>query len=123
MSNVNSGIIASIFSTSVAFTCIMFYFIYNQKLNKSDIIGIFLIIICVVLIGIGQDSSDPGQEVEAANLTLAVVFAVVTGLSFSVNSLDIYNVTQKVGFPINQMAYDGNVVLALIFLPLFVLHQ
>ena len=52
-SGVNSGIIATIFSTCVPFTSILFYCRYAQVLTKRDWFGCFLIIVCVVLIGFG----------------------------------------------------------------------
>lgn len=90
MSHANSGIIASIFSTSVAFTCLIFFFMYNQKLTKYDLLGILLIVVCVVMISVGQGSASTGGNIETGNLTIAIIFAVITGLSFSINSLDLY---------------------------------
>lgn len=120
LSNVNSGIIASIFSVAVAFTCIIFYFLYDQKLTKYDMLGILLIITCVVMIGVGQNSDEPHGDIEASSLTIAIIFAVVTGLNFSISNWDIFVLTQKVGFPINQLAYDGNLILGFVYLPLFI---
>lgn len=60
MSKINSGIIASIFSTSVAFTCVLFYIIYKQKLSRYDFLGIALIVACVVMIALGKPESGTG---------------------------------------------------------------
>ena len=128
-SNANSGIIASIFNVAVAFTTLIFFCLYKQKLSFYDCLGILLIITSVVLIAAGQkdqggadDASDTGS-IQAGSLTLAIIFAVVTGLSFSLNGLDLYYLTQRVGFPINQLAYDGNLPLVLLFLPVFIFYQ
>jgi len=55
MANTNSGVIASIFSTCVAFTAAFFFFLHGQKLTKYDIIGCTFVIGSVVLIGFGND--------------------------------------------------------------------
>ena len=51
LSGVNSGIIASIFSTSILFSSLIFYFIYGQKLTKNDALGCILVAVSVFIIG------------------------------------------------------------------------
>ena len=50
---------------------------------------------------------------------LAVLLATITGLSFSLNSIDLFNSIEKVKFPVVQLNMDGNFLVGLIFLPLF----
>jgi len=56
-SGVNSGIIATIFTTTVLFTAILFRVKYGQKLTIYDIIGCFGIISGVILISLGAASA------------------------------------------------------------------
>ena len=51
---VNQGIIASLFSTSIIMSAIIFYFLYDEKLSSRHLFGLFLMIIAVVLISIGK---------------------------------------------------------------------
>jgi len=52
-SNINSGIISTTFSSAVIFTVIMFWYKYHQTLGKREVLGCFLIIASVLLIGFG----------------------------------------------------------------------
>lgn len=56
-------------------------------------------------------------------MLISVVFATLTGLSFSLNALDLFYAIEKVGFPVTQMNMDGALALGLIFLGLFVESQ
>ena len=50
---INHGIISSIFSTSLVYSSVWFWIVHKQKLNRSQICGITLVILCVVLISLG----------------------------------------------------------------------
>ena len=52
-SGVNSGIIASIFSSCVIITPIIFHFKHGQKLSKGDMVGGVFILACILLISTG----------------------------------------------------------------------
>jgi uncharacterized membrane protein len=52
-SGVNGGIIATLFTTSLIFTILIFYLKYGQTITRRDIIGTVLIMVCIVLIAIG----------------------------------------------------------------------
>jgi drug/metabolite transporter (DMT)-like permease len=97
-SGVNAGIISSIFASSCIFTIIIFFFKYGQKVTKFDALGAFMIVLCVVLVGLGGAlGSGDGEKAEnktdeelleirstqTFNLIMAMVFATLTGLAFS----------------------------------------
>lgn len=67
-SGVNAGIISSIFSSSCIFTIIIFFFIYDQKVTKFDALGAFMIVLCVVLVGLGGAMGSRDSE-QAENKT------------------------------------------------------
>mgnify|MGYP006103522103 CR=1 FL=1 len=52
--NMNSGIVSSIFTTSIIYACFIFYFLFGQKLTKNSVMGIFLIVICVACISLSN---------------------------------------------------------------------
>ena len=56
-SNVNSGIVSSIFTTSIIYACFIFYFLFGQKLTRNSILGISLIVICVACISLSNPDS------------------------------------------------------------------
>ena len=58
MADINQGVIASLFTSGVIFTSILFYFIYDEALTIKDLFGIVFILIGVALIGFGKDYQD-----------------------------------------------------------------
>ena len=52
-SEVNAGIIASVFSSCVIFTPIIFHVIKRKRMSSSDVVGGMFIIKCIILIGAG----------------------------------------------------------------------
>jgi len=63
-SGVNAGVMSIIYSSCMIFTPIIFYFKYGQKLGCSDAIGGFLIVICVLIIGVGGLGGPPPKGIE-----------------------------------------------------------
>ena len=57
LADINHGVIASLFTSGVIFTSILFYFIYDEKLTLRDVIGIIFILAGVALIGIGKEDA------------------------------------------------------------------
>ena len=53
-SKINSGIITSLFATSLVFTSVYFYFAHSQKLTKTDALGILMMIACIVIISLSE---------------------------------------------------------------------
>ena len=51
--NMNSGIATAIFTTSLVSTFIIFYFKYDEKVTKAELIGSAMIGLCVILISVG----------------------------------------------------------------------
>ena len=133
-SGVNSGIIASIFSSCVVFTPIIFYFKHGQMISKSDILGGLFIIICVVLIGAGPaifssketvtglktNAENDKSENELLFLTYSILCAMATGLILSLNTLNVEYCINKVGFPPSQTNIDGQMTYGMVLLPIFI---
>ena len=53
-------------------------------------------------------------------LIIAVILAILAGITFSVNTLNIEYIIKKVGFPTSQINVDGNFTYGLVLLPLFI---
>ena len=94
--NVNVGVIASLFTSGVIFTAILFYFAYGENLTCRDFTGMAIIIAGVFMIGFGKPV-EVNSELElqpeldlitqSKYLLLSVFFAVLCGVSFAINSL------------------------------------
>jgi len=102
-SAVNSGIISSIFCVSVIFSSIAFYFLYKQKLTLYDMFGALMIITCVVLIGMGETPIETHKPEEGSlkvdhsrNLVLALIWALLTAIVLTMNSLNINYIIKTV---------------------------
>lgn len=88
--DINQGVIASLFTSGVIFTSILFYFIYDEALNRKDLVGIIFILAGVGLIGFGKEHQTSTNVAEAEEkyqyLWLSILFAIICGLSFAINS-------------------------------------
>ena len=58
LAEINQGVIASLFTSGVIFTSILFYYIYGEKLTCKDVVGIVIIIAGVALIGFSKDDAE-----------------------------------------------------------------
>jgi len=56
--NFNTGIVESLFTSSIINSTLMFYFFYGQELGVIDLVGMACIVLCVVLIGTGGQPSN-----------------------------------------------------------------
>ena len=53
--NMNQGVVATLFLSSIVWSIIIFYFVYQEKLTKRLVIGISLIIFGVVIIALAKN--------------------------------------------------------------------
>ena len=103
---VNHGIISSIFSTSLINTSIWFRIKHGQKLNKSQILGILSVILCVIMISLGGKSkntnNDPKLIKNADEIQkyryIAILLAILEGIFFSIRTADM-QISQQLGVP------------------------
>jgi multidrug transporter EmrE-like cation transporter len=52
--DMNTGIITALFSSSVVFTAVYFYFVFNQKITKWQGLGMIMIMMSVIIISFGK---------------------------------------------------------------------
>lgn len=123
LSGVNSGIIASLFSTAIPFTSLMFFYKYNQKLSKQDYLGFILIMVCVIFISLGGVQEDEEQQMSHIYVALSIFFALLTSVLFSVNTLAINHVINTLQYPSEQLQIDGLFVFGLFLVPFFIANE
>ena len=102
------GVIASLFTTGVLFTAILFYFVYGERLAVKDLGGIVMILVSVNLISMSESGgnsneiADDVDEIQVGDqskyLYLSVMFAIFCGLTFSLNSWVVKHYPIKYGF-------------------------
>eukprot|EP00356_Strombidium_inclinatum_P008593 CAMPEP_0170502916 /NCGR_PEP_ID=MMETSP0208-20121228/42992_1 /TAXON_ID=197538 /ORGANISM="Strombidium inclinatum, Strain S3" /LENGTH=153 /DNA_ID=CAMNT_0010782273 /DNA_START=511 /DNA_END=972 /DNA_ORIENTATION=+ len=102
----------------------LFYIIYRQRLTSADWTGCLCVIAGVVLIGYGgADSSSEESQTDAKDVTFAILCGLGAGLAFSTNTLAIQYSVSKLNFDPWQLVFDGNVLYALILMPVFFYYQ
>lgn len=60
LAQVNQGVISSLFTTSIVFSAIIFYFKYDEVLSMRHVVGICFFIGAVALISIGKHAGTKG---------------------------------------------------------------
>ena len=85
---INSGIITSIFASSMIYVGIVFYFKFGQKMSKVDIFGIVLMVGCIVCISLAKTKTEESNTFSWEKFG-AIMSAIVVGLIFTANSLDL----------------------------------
>ena len=109
-SKANSGVIASNFSTCLIFTALFFRWAHGQRMTFKEWTGSLLILASVVVISLGAkkrtDESNASLEVEEVSqrdLILAIFFALLTGLSFSINAFNLKYYVENFKIPADQL--------------------
>ena len=128
LAGVNQGIIASIFSTSIVFSAIVFYFMYQESLSHRHLIGILFFIVCVVLISVGKahrdipsvSSTEPFNSTEQDKyLYFAVVMALGSSLILTVNGIVMRHYCKYVKISPLQLNNDGALFQFVVLLALY----
>jgi drug/metabolite transporter (DMT)-like permease len=123
---VNQGIIASIFSSSIVYSAIIFYFLYDENLSHRHIVGIVFFVGCVALISIGKSklstnviSTDEELLLQHQYLVKAVAMALVTSLILTISSVVMRHYVKYVKISALQLNNDGTLlqmtILAILF--------
>ena len=86
LSGINMGVIASILTTAIFFTALIFYLVYGEKLSFYDWIGALLIMVGVAMIGLFTKNEE-SVAVDTSHLTIAVACAVGTAITIGFQSL------------------------------------
>ena len=76
------------------------------------------ILLCVALISVGGGEKQEGKEKTSEYLYLSVAFGLVAGFVLSINTLSLQYCV-RVGCRIDQSNYDGNFVMFIILLILY----
>lgn len=138
---IHTGVITSLFCSSLIFTIAYFYFKHDQNLQISDWIGIILVIVCVGLISASEGGDEHGAAADPLEKAviekkieeeeegfdwdkfLTIVFALITGLVFSTNSIEMHYSTKTQNVPATVMNVDGNFILGMVVLPFFIVEM
>ena len=122
-SGVNAGIISCMFSSSIVFISVIFYFKYGQKLTVRDALGSVLIVASVVFIAIGgknRDTTSDGKDIDVKNLLMAVASGLLAGLIIALNAFTLkYFVEGEHKFPADQLNLDAYTWYAIFLIPVW----
>ena len=82
---INQGVVSSIFSLYCIYTSIIFYFLFNERLTRKLILGIFLMISCVFFIAISHYvESDSTESQDDHSFRLAIGLSCLIPLIIAV---------------------------------------
>lgn len=127
--SVNSGVVCSLFSSSLIFVALLFRCLYSQKLSWLTGVGIILILASVPLIAMDakQDDkkagADPLKKTSAFDYMLlwALFSAILAGFSFSLGVTVVrfvMNRTPEVN--LSTIFTDCNIILGVVYLPFLI---
>lgn len=132
LAHVNVGVITVIWSVLPLFLAIADYCIFDQKLKYYHFIGMFLIIVCTVLISLQRFivPSEPTSEQASTSISnntnqvtmapiVPVIFGILTPIVFTVNGILIRKLTSvEHGFNFNasDMSMSGYFFVNLLIL-------
>lgn len=109
LAHVNQGVVAGLFTSSVVFTAILFYFVYNERVSNKNLAGMTLVICGVLCVSVKDDSN---EHVDYNMLWISVFFAMLTGIALATNAIIIKHYCKNVGFSPFQLTLDANAVSA-----------
>ena len=85
----NIGVIASVLTTAIFFTIILFYFFYGERLSLFDWIGTVIVFVGVFMIGFFHEE-DPLKVEGVSNVRLAwLAIAMVLLVSFLIGATSV----------------------------------
>ena len=58
LAGINQGCVTSIFSMMIFYVSVLFYFVYNERISRSKVLGIALMFPCVLLLAVGSTEND-----------------------------------------------------------------
>ena len=74
LANLNNGIVMTVLASKPVFSSVSFYFLFKQRLERFELIGVVFLLCSVVMIGVSSE----GQEVNGdPNSTIYVVISIL----------------------------------------------
>ena len=116
----NTGIIASLFTTSIIFSAVLFKVFYGQSNSWMALFGMSFIFAAVCFISIGEGLGDVKNTNDISFFYKAIQCSLTTGFLFSCNML-IKQLSFLSGYALPPIQINFDVCLAqgLILLPFF----
>ena len=124
-SGINSGIISTLFVTSVPFTAILFQCLYGQKMGPIEWIGCLFVISSVALIGLGGAPKVSGQATdEDAEMYkyIAIMFGLIVGGFQTFNAQNVNWIIKSWNFPAAQMTFEGAFFKGVVLIPFWIYY-
>jgi drug/metabolite transporter (DMT)-like permease len=106
---VNMGVISALFTCGVAFTTILFFWLYDEKINLASLLGMAMIMMGVLCVAYRPASSEIA-EISSTALALAIFFAVCVGLIYTLTSLQCRVFVKRCHITPIQYNIDGMAV-------------
>jgi drug/metabolite transporter (DMT)-like permease len=117
---INSGLTDSVRNISIPLTAIAFYLKYQEKISKWDMIGAIFYLASNTFVVMGAAKFLFKGDSDAKLVVLAFLMAVLAGMADTLSILNLRYIIKDVGFQIDQLNFDGNLIKSIILLPFFI---
>jgi drug/metabolite transporter (DMT)-like permease len=98
--NINKGVIASLYTSSIVFTSVVFRVVYGELISFKQACSMAAIMSGVICVGLGKPSASE-QTVDIAdyqfNVWVSIIFALTCGVCFSINAVIMKHYVGTVG--------------------------
>jgi drug/metabolite transporter (DMT)-like permease len=105
-SGVNPGVLASVFSSNIMFTSIIFYLLYGERITKTTVFCMIIMILGVFFVSAKDEVHETGAIIYE-KLILAVVLALAAGFDFACSTLLLKHFVNHYGFSVVRFNVDG----------------
>lgn len=103
--NINLGIVSSIFGLTPFLTAVFFYCVFSETLKKAQLFGMVFMVACIVLIGFGVKdhekevaAQDPYHSIGGLSKAFWAIFlAILCPISFALNGVIVRIVSSNFG--------------------------
>mmetsp|Transcript_22575 Transcript_22575/g.22406 ORF Transcript_22575/g.22406 Transcript_22575/m.22406 type:complete len:246 (+) Transcript_22575:382-1119(+) len=120
---VNQGAITTIYNLSGIYVAMISWFVFNEKLNRFHLIGMFLLIGCAVTIVLSRSSGGEGKvevydsEVDKMNPLIPVLMAAGISLVYACRSIYVKLFVKNLNFNSFDFMTYSYLLSGIIFVP------
>ena len=115
IAGMNQGCIPSLFSMTAIYITVSFYFIFNEVIACSNVVGVCMMVPCVILLAISKKgttdedpaaSEDGGDESTLIYQLFAVLFGIIAPFFWTTKSYYIRLIIQNKWFDTWDIGFD-----------------
>mmetsp|Transcript_31507 Transcript_31507/g.41716 ORF Transcript_31507/g.41716 Transcript_31507/m.41716 type:complete len:272 (+) Transcript_31507:253-1068(+) len=132
MAGINQGCLPCIFSMTIFYVSVLFYFKFGEKISMMKIVGTLLMIPCIVFLslggGPGGESSDETSQDEYSDsqkqvfAVISVIFAMSAPFFWTTKMLYLRKSEGEFGFNLFDIAIDAQIYMNIVATGLYIAY-